>query len=397
MARYILDEAGKPQPLDLSFGKGEHHRASDTRIPAGYARFIINYNVDDDELTTRYGAGDPVCTGGHSMHTTPDGRTYYVADGVLSQFRGETVFPVLDTFGNRVYLSSKARVWWVDVAGKTYYSNGRITGIIDAAGRARPWGIPNPTIPRELPDAKESRIVTWVDDTGEESGGVRYDGPLGLLSNPGYAARLYPASAKGELYRAASGLVIQTMGMQPFPAAKYLTSYSGCIYGALGRFVVHTVPMRYGLYDPGYNFIDLGSEITALCAVSDGLYACTETDVWWLSALGQDAQMTAERVHGAGAFPGSQFHIDLQETSVDALQINSLAQTRGQAVGWLSPWGAVFGLPGGVVKTPQADAAAIPAPGVSDASIITRDGFVQLVVVVDSIAQEAPGIAAAVL
>ena len=400
----LLSALGRETDVVLNFARGEHHRASETRIPDGYARRIVNFDATASGLlVTRPGFTPTGFPGGHSMFTTSNGTTFYVSNGMLVKAGDGFTVPVVDRFGQTIPVAGK-RLWWVEVNGMAYYSNALCSGAIDESGRRRPVGVPNPVAQVVDTSKEQFTAVAWVDDRGEESGAVRYDGDLSFLVdnvvNLGYKLRVYRTAENSELFTrvavgtdqysgydrdlhaGATGAPLKTLGLVPLPPVKYLTLAKGRLIGAIGSTLVYSNALRYNLYDPAYNTIDLPAAITAVGAVEDGIYVGTAGGLWFLSGDDLDNAQLA-LVDGAPVYADSQCYVDAQALPADALGV-PVNLLRGKLFAWVNPGGVGFGFAGGVTRTPTQSYLSIPPTVNPCVSVVERDGYTQLVIVVES-------------
>ena len=404
MSRLLSTLGRDDDAVTLTFARGEHHRAKETRIPEGFARKIVNFDATPSGLlVTRPGFVPSSFPGGHSMFTTSAGVTFYVSNGVLVKAGDGFTVPVVDRFGQIVTIIGK-RLWWVEVNGLAYYSNASCNGCVDAYGRGRPVGVPNPVAQVVDTSKQQFTAVAWVDDRGEESGAVRYDGDLSYLIdnvvNLGYKLRVYRTTEDSELFTrvavgtdlyggydaevhaGATGAPLKTLGLVQLPPMKYLTLARGRLVGAVGSTLVYSNALRYNLYDPAYNTIDFPAVITAVGVVDDGLYVGTAGGLWFLSGDDLDNAQLA-LVDGAPVYADSQCYVDAQALPADALGVPAGA-LRGRLFAWVNPGGIGFGFAGGVTRTPTSPYLAIPPTVQPCATVVERDGYTQLVIVVNS-------------
>lgn len=202
-------------------------------------------------------------------------------------------------------LLSPARMSYAETGGRTYFSNGTDTGILD--GAVRSWGLPVPALPTAaidaaaaIPAGRYQYVVTYVRDDGQESGAGlagAIDVPAGGMSITFGVPRsnvsgvieknLYLTQPNGEvLYLAMSlpdALVsytidpadlavmvepLQTQFMQAAPAGQLVAYYKGRMFVAAGDTLYPSEPVAYELFDLR-NFITLDGTITMLAALED--------------------------------------------------------------------------------------------------------------------------------
>lgn len=392
-----LGSSRDPLPeLVLSFGLGENHTANEVRMPDGYARRMSNFDIDNEGVvTTRPQLSVvPTMPGGHSMYTSLNGDTFYASGSSLLRVIGSATAPVLDWLGQPVVLSGGSRrLWWADVNGETYFSNGVSTGRIKADGYVWPWGVPNAVHQVADASAPQTVYVTWVNPAGEESGAVQCDTGYATLVQPGYTKRLYWADADSELFRLDGiGRQCDTIGLIPMPAGTMLTWHAGRLWVAVGNMVYYSQSLRYGLCDPGYNYIEVPGEITALGAVTGGLYVCTADTVWFYDGTDPD-KMTSYMTSNLGAIYGTQFNASIETINPEMFGAAGTQLGIGDVFGWLSTQGLVIAMPGGIVRDLRSDNVRIPDAAEGVTSLIVRDGYSQFVTVVSSNATAGRGAA----
>ena len=412
----LLTAYNQPEEVQLTFGKGENHRVDETAVPEGYARLASNVDATpSNTLVSRPAFSKGLLPGGHSMYTSAAGDTFYVSNHTLVRVLGDSTVPVFDRMGSAVLFRSTAPLWWTELDGVVFYSNGTDIGSIDRALRWRPVGIPNNAAYNAEFDADRHVMVVWVDDRGEESGAVQCDRGYGSLVNDGYALRLYVSEKGSGVFRrvpfdgggvgatdeedallralalaGAEGAPVTTAGLVPLPGCKYLTAFAGRLFGAVGSTLVYSNALRFGLYDPAYNALDVPGTITAVGAVSDGLFVGTDRGMWFLSGTDPDkAELIL--VSSLPVFADSQCYVDVS-TFPESVGIAPGLQ-RGKLPVWVTPSGVAVGLPTGLVRVPQASAVVIPPLSSPRVAVLDRNGYTQLVVVVNSTLREAVGTA----
>jgi hypothetical protein len=124
--------------------------------------------------------------------------------------------------------------------------------------------------------------------------------------------------------------------MEPPPPGQLLEYYRGSIYIASGNAVLHTSPLRYGLYDPRTDFYLYGERVTLLAAVEDGIYISAD-QTYFLSNAGTTD--TARRhANQEAVFP------------YRAVEGAVCKMKDTHEVMWLSERGIIVGADGGKVK-----------------------------------------------
>ena len=237
-----------------------------------------------------------------------------------------------------------SRVWYCNLPdGRTTFTNGLIHGITDGysgfeRGVAPPdsLGVPDVAFGALIPgqyryhltftrlsDRVESPAVSSV-PVAVSSGGLRLDG---LPTRDGHALTVYLSNPDGEgAYFAgvADGRSIElgdphasfappcrTIGAQVFPVGTVTAFWRGRVLVAQGDVLWASRPMAPHLAD-WQDFKPMGSRITAVCPVHDGIYVGTDEDLFFLGGETWD-QLALVRtgmgavVLGSGiAVPGDQ-------------------------------------------------------------------------------------------
>lgn len=278
--------------VDRSFSKGEHHVANEMDVPAGYARRIHNFVIDNSGVLITRGLFAATGSGGHSVFTMPDDRTAYFFDGSL-MYRLDAsgaVLPVFSANGQFV-LPGGGRVWYVVVNDTLYFSNGNSSGKVGPDGVASVWGAD-----------KEIWSVGMLTDTE-----------------------------------------ITPLVVEPFPATQYLTLFGGKIYGAVEDIVFMTQPLDFESYDPRYDFLSAPSKVVGMGSVTDGIYVGTDTGVFFY-VPGDGGKM--RQVSMVPMIPGSQVYVPYAQIGVEKIGEAPMADS----FCWLTREGLAVGLPGGRVS-----------------------------------------------
>lgn len=220
---------------------------------------------------------------------------------------------------------------YVEVNGRTYFSNEQINGIITEDGEYEPWGIEPPSTAPTL-DASAGKhhyqvTCTFVTASGEESGAplaaqvLCGDVPSIRVSNIPQssdtrvvATRLYATNIDDGNFQKvmdvpagitiatltgyfASGAMLKTQFMQPPPPGQLLEYNNGVIYIASGNNVYRTQPLRYNMYDPMEDFYMYPARVTLLKSVPDGMYISSD-QVYFVSGMGTDAVQQLQLLTG---------------------------------------------------------------------------------------------------
>ena len=322
--------------VPVSFGAGEHHVADETAIPDGFARKIVNWDIDDSgklEVRPEFETL-PMVPGCHSMWTKADqSLTLVFVGSELHRLVGGVTLLSLGYF-----ISGRGRVWFVEINDEVYFSNGEDGGVLTDYLTVEPFGT-TPAIPEQ---------------------------PAG------------------------SEVVDPRTFYQPMPFGRYLARYAGRLWVAVGDTIFYSQPINYSQHDRRYDFITAPGYITGFGAVSDGLYVSTRQEVFFLR--GDDPkEMRLVKCSDAAAVLDSQVYLPFDTVDTDALSINGSQYQVSNAFAWLSRHGLCIGLPSGVVRILTADRARLPVYAQANTALLARDGFYQVVSVVDSLGSDGRG------
>lgn len=334
MAQSLTNDAVPTVPV--SFGKGEHHIAEETAIPDGFARRVINFDVDDSGRLNARPVFDiaPTMVGGHSMWTNNNHTLTLVFVGSeLCKVLGGAALLHLNAF-----IMGRGRVWYVEINEDVWFSNGHDGGILRASGLIDPFGT-TPVVPPQMPGSEV-------------------------------------------IYTAAY--------LTPMPFGRYLTRYAGRLWCAQGDTIFFSQPLNYQQHDRRYDFIIAPGYITALGSVADGLYVSTSQEVFFLR--GDDpSKMELVKCSDSAAILDSQVYLPFDTVDTDALSVNGSQYQVSNAFAWLSRHGLCVGIPSGVVRILTADRARLPVHARANSALLARGGFYQVVSVVDSIGSDGRG------
>lgn len=222
-----------------------------------------------------------------------------------------------------------ARISYVEVGDKTYFSSDTASGVINADNTVDPWGAP-------------VSAGTW----------------LSPIVNP--TQTLNPTFGK-------------LLGKPPLATA--LAYLNGRIYLAQGKTVWATELYLYNYVDRTKNWITFESDVTMLASVADGIYVGTETEVWFLT--GPFNEMRRVKVHTYRAVPGSAVYVPT--AYIDTQRISTRT-----AVMFMTELGLCTGLDGGYIITNTVDRVWFPKADSAAALFRVQDGFAQYVGVTDS-------------
>ncbi|WNV50609.1 hypothetical protein [Pseudomonas phage Rollin] len=251
-----------------------------------------------------------------------------------------------------------------------------------------PWALPE-IVPQvsvaagALPAGVYKVAVTALDTFNAESGAT----PLVVhLTQPGAISlawtapagavetRVYCSAPDGEtLYlqgAPASAMVIanlrddttvMTTGfLQPPPLASQIATYKGRLMLAAGSTLWGTEPFAPHLVNYVSGFISYDADIQIVQPVNGGVYVATDLRTYFVEDFGLDTVRQAV-VAEVGATAGSQVLLPDGRAS------------------WLTPYGQVFGDPGGKLDFPQRQRYAPPIASAASAGVFDHNG-VQVVV-----------------
>lgn len=252
------------------------------------------------------------------------------------------------------------------IAQHVFWSNGVQTGKLDLAGSPLPLGIETP-LPSFGVDAIATGglfagtygvTMTFADALREEGGApdtVFVDVPEGggiMISDVPVAsdgsaveARIYatvanstqllyvgsaiPGAAQYQIAAGRRGRMLATQFCEPFPPAMHLLGKSGRMFGALGRHLIWSQPMYYGLWRPTMNSMTLPDEITMIAAPDTSefmLYVATRKKVYVLMAIrsmvsrGESLEKAELNVAcAAGVIPGSVVMVPAEVLHMDGV------------------------------------------------------------------------------
>lgn len=363
---------------EIAFSGGENHAASETRIPEGYARRMVNLDIDDTGVVTSrpvlgHIAGEYV----HSIWQDPNTDIVMaVAEDVVCEVEGDNLVPLKTPGGDGVSAYSGRPMQYLSLEGAIYFTDGMINGVVRGDNRIHPWGVHNPVPPRRDPEAERVVYLTYEDESGQESGAVRFD-TGDIPARPGLVPRLYWADDESTQYRLnGTGRVLKTQGKAAFPPGRHLTVLGGRIFVARGKWLYYSDPLAYGLADPRYGFEKLESRITALGAVDDGLYVATETAVYFYA--GTDPRGWQRRtISNRGAIMGSGCVVP-----TDAIEQEMVPDPGTQtAFAYLTRSGVAYAGNSGIVIEPTNDTLRLPTDVEVRMDLVARHGYYQLVAV----------------
>lgn len=270
----------------------------------------VNVDLDDSgQVKRRSGLTLKHAGAAHSLWSKGD-ECLFVQAGALKRLNPDFTSTVLATG-----LTAAAPNNYVEVNGRTYFTNGFQTGLVD--GLVRTWGMeaaPAPmvaAIAGNLAAGKYQCAMTYLRNDGQESGtlggeqitladgqGIRFHwnapsdpaiiGVKLYLSEPNgmvlYEAALLQASAEiGYVVGPDLSLPMNTQWLDKPPAGQALAYSNGRIFIAQGDFVFATNAFGYEYCDlRDYLAID-GTRIGFMVGMPNGLFIGTATAVYYAS------------------------------------------------------------------------------------------------------------------
>lgn len=377
MAQYINQQnSDADKQVKMRFPKGVDQVSAETGLLSGAARRIVNLDVhqgavsDGNFIGGRLSARSRVqrVVTGSIVHSlwSGDHNTCYVDNGDL-YLLGQDMTATLVRAG-----VGADEMFYTEIAGVVFYSNGSVTGTI-VNGADAPWGLPLPVGPVAYPIASGGLTAgdymvayTYKDASGRESGATQTvlvtvaEGGGIQLSTPtsgagiGYTTRVYVSPPNGDqLYWVQDipagalvsyvgahqpGKLLTTQHMQAPEPCKYIESYNGRIYSAVDNALLATQALNYDITRPSTDFVMFPDPITMVKSVVDGVYVGTRHGVAYLD--GNDLPLF--RTRPADMLPP----IEGSALAVDG----GLFGESGKGIVWLTRRGWVFGGAGGKVK-----------------------------------------------
>jgi hypothetical protein len=324
-------------------------------------------------------AGSPLCL-------FREGRALKRLDGNLSS--APPPAPTAVTIHDGI--EGDRRMSYLALGGRVYYSDGVVTGVVEAGVR-RSWGLappPAPVLspyPGELPPGAYMVALTYVRGAGRtastqmrsqasmesgagpaahaelpEGGGLAVS--IRASKDPGVSAiNVYVTLPNGEVfyrvmtlpnadaevfYRggAASGIgggaALSTACLSPAPAGRLIEYFKGRVYVADGDVVWFSEPFGYELFDLTTGYVRLDGPLTLLAAVDDGLYAATGEKTYFLEPGAAGAALNLRQAASFGALFGTQ--------AAGVIHSGSDGAPR-RCVYWVAANGVCAGLDGGSI------------------------------------------------
>lgn len=277
--------------------------------------------------------GEIVRRGGYARVAYECHKNLWQAQGFMLATSGSALVAIHPSGDRRTIYPAlgHSRVWYCNLPdGRTTFTNGLIHGITDGysgfdRGVAPPdsLGVPDVAFGTLIPgqyryhltftrlsDRVESPAVS-SEPVAVSSGGLRLDG---LPTRGGHALTVYLSNPDGEgafFAGVVDGRSIElgdphasfappcrTIGAQVFPVGTVTAFWRGRVLVAQGDVLWASRPMAPHLAD-WQDFKPMGSRITAVCPVHDGIYVGTDEDLFFLN--GETWDQLALVLTGMGA------------------------------------------------------------------------------------------------
>lgn len=349
------NRSNKPRQDGRSWALGVDNRSHETRLADGYVRSADNVDIDPAGVTrSRAGYGLFVAlAGAHSLWTHELLSFGLVADASQLYRLDED-----GTLTSLVAGLNGSPLSYALVARRVRWSNGVQTGQVELDGSVSPLGVETP-----LPSFGVAAVangglfagrygvtMTFASASREEGGApetVFIDVPEGgglLITNvpsssdgTAVEARIYVTEANSEeLFHAGSTApgsaqylvgtgnrtrLLATQFCEPFPPAQCLLAKAGRLFGAIGRDLVWSQAMYYGLWRPTQQRMRFPEEITMVASPDSAqfvVYVATRKKVYVLSGDSIDS-CTMNVACAAGVIPGSMAMVPAEALAMDAV------------------------------------------------------------------------------
>lgn len=388
------------KPIELKAATGVRNDISPERFDKTDLIVGTNIELDDTGKVSRR-LGMTLHTAGVTHSLLASSRDCFVVlNGVLSRVQPDmTMLPIVPVSGSRVAYER--------IADEVFWTDGLQSGVLTGANRQ--WGIaPPPPIGAastgvgSLRDGTYLYTMTYVRADGKESGApicgrVEASGGIAFAALPVSAdplvthKHLYLSAWNGELsYRAATlpnadvsatisaaqptGVPLRTQFMGPAPAGQLVGYYKGRAYVAQGRFLWHSQPYEYELFDLMSGYLAFPDNIQTFSPVADGVFVGTERETVFLA--GRDpSDFDLRRVADYGTVLGTEQEIPEHHV------LDEKQRPQGPQVMWMSKHGVCLGGNGGFFKNLTGKRYRLPVDVTTGASLLkVRGGTPQFVV-----------------
>lgn len=345
--------AGVPPKSLVSFPgwpQGIDNKSREDAVPGNRLRAAFNVDIDAQGKTTRrqgFALADAL-PGAHSVFASERYNLMLVAThNALYGYDPQLTRQQLAT------LTTDAPLSCATVADKVYYSNGRDTGMLAANGERREWAPEAPggqptlavnTAAGGLDAGKYQVAITFLDAYGRESGAtlaaeidVEQGQGIALSNFPVPASadieyvRIYCSPPNGDMMYLAQdipvvvtqfllgrhrpGRPLDKQFLSQMPACSIVRAYGGRLYGAVGRVLVWSESLMYGMYRQSENWRAFESDITMIEpageAEGSGLFVATADRTYFVAS---PSVSTAQRTLAAttGVVPNSSLQVETE-------------------------------------------------------------------------------------
>lgn len=284
------------------------------------------------------------------------------------------------------------------IAGRVYFCNRSVSGLVDADLQVYPWAPEQPpgqptvaaTGGWALAEGQYQVAVTFVDALGRESGtglaaavDVPADGAVVLSDIPqplaALAINVYLTDANDQVLRLhstlppgtttetlvapAAGRALGTQFLGTMPAGQAMCLFNGRQVVAEGRYLRWSPPLRYGLTDRAQHVLPLPTRIDMVAPAggggrSPGLYVASGNRTYWLA--GDDPEGWSLAIcRSAGAVPGSACMVPAAALGSEAAGDVPVWLTRDGQLASGDVYGNVRGFRENSAAIPDADHAAL--------------------------------------
>lgn len=316
-------------PDSVSFNKfsGLKNTVGRERLAPDELEIALNVDLDDvGQLRRRRGYMQVASGSFHSLFRSSNGTVYGAKNKSLGIINPNYTFTSLN------YSSGDAPIAYVEVGDTIYFSSEDVSGKINhTTNTVSAWGA-------------VASDTTW----------------LSPVVNP-IAGQLPPL--KGRM-----------LGKPPMATA--LAYFNGRIYMAHRNTVWATELYLYDYVDKTKNFMMYESEVTALGAVTDGIYVGTKDAIWFQT--GAFNEMRRQAVNQGGVLPGSMI------TVLPNLLPDQIGNNTRSAVMMMTVYGVCAGLDSGVLYNMTQNKVLFPEAIRVNSLFRMQDGVNQYIGVADS-------------
>lgn len=359
--------------IPLSWSRGIDNVSNRTGLPEGTVADAVNVDIDRSGIASRRDGYSLVASGvGHSLWTSEArAESFMVLAGVLCKVTMPWATTALQA------LTTDAPMSFCDLNGDVIASSKFDLYAINPGLVVRRLGLETPGAPG-LAAASSGGL-----DAGSYGVAIAYvygdeEGPLspasfvtltagqGLtISAPqpleGLATRIrvYRTPANGDiLYRAGDiplALSSYILGVGPIgrqannqflermPPGDMVCAWRGLLWTVRSNVAFHSERLRYGVYDPRFNFIQFGGAIRMFLPVESGIFVGTREGVFFVAGSGPK-EFTVRKTGAGAPVSGSGRRLRLSLTTTESGEYAAL---------WLGPNGYVMGMPDGSIKEIQ--------------------------------------------